>query len=128
MKRISLWLVVVFLIEINTAFVQAQSYNIVIKGGHVIDPKNNINSVMDIAITDGKVSSVAKNIDTAKASQVVNAEGMYVTPGLIDLHGHVFAGTEPDHGYSNGFSSVAPDGFYQRVGVTTVVDAGGAGW
>lgn len=108
--------------------VQSQPYSILIKGGYVIDPKNNINSLMDVAITNGKITKVAKNINASQATQVVNATGMYVTPGLIDLHGHVFAGTEPDHAYSNGFSSVPPDGFYQRVGVTTVVDAGGAGW
>lgn len=106
----------------------SQSYDIVIKEGHVIDPKNNINTVMDIAITDGKIALVSKNIPENQGKQVVHADGMYVTPGLIDIHGHVFAGTEPDHAYSNGFSSVPPDGFYQRVGVTTVVDAGGAGW
>src|SRR5690606_9618161 len=48
--------------------------------------------------------------------------------GLIDIHGHVFAGTEPDHAYSNGFSALPPDGFTFRVGVTTIVDCGGAGW
>lgn len=120
-----------FLIAMLCAFgtyAQPGQFDIIIKGGHVIDPRNNINSLMDIAISEGKVALVAKNIDAKRASHVVNAAGMYVTPGLIDLHGHVFAGTEPDHAYSNGFSSVAPDGFYQRVGVTTVVDAGGAGW
>ncbi len=107
---------------------QTKPYNIIIKGGHVIDPKNNINRVMDVAITDGKIAKVAANIDASQANNVVNASGMYVTPGLIDIHGHVFAGTEPNHMYSNGFNSVMPDGFYQRVGVTTVVDAGGSGW
>lgn len=107
---------------------QSKPYSLVIKGGTVIDPKNNINAVMDIAVADGKIALVQKNIDGSKSTHVVDASGMYITPGLIDLHGHVFAGTEPNHMYSNGFSSVMPDGFYQRVGVTTVVDAGGAGW
>jgi dihydroorotase len=107
---------------------QSKPYNIIIKGGHVIDPKNNINRVMDVAISDGKIAKVATSIDAAQATHVVNASGMYVTPGLIDIHGHVFAGTQPNQMYSNGFSSVMPDGFYQRVGVTTVVDAGGTGW
>ena len=106
----------------------AQNYNIVIKGGHVIDPKNNVNGVMDIAIKDGKIAQLAKNIDAKQAIQVVDAKGMYVTPGIIDIHGHVFCGTEPDHYLSNGLSAVAPDGFTFRVGVTTIVDAGGAGW
>src|SRR5688572_4348996 len=106
----------------------AQQYAIVIKDGHVIDPKNNINGVMDVAIQDGKIALVAKSIDARQGKQVVNARGMYVVPGLIDIHGHVFHGTEPDHAYSNGTSAISPDGFTFRVGVTTIVDAGGAGW
>ncbi len=126
MKKIFFLFTVILLQGGIIAF--AQPYNIIIKGGHVIDPKNGVNGIMDVAIANGKIARVAPNIDASQASHVVNAAGMYVTPGLIDLHGHVFAGTEPDHMYSNGFNSIAPDGFYQRVGVTTVVDAGGAGW
>lgn len=107
---------------------KAQSYDIVIKGGHVIDPKNNIDAVMDVAISNAKIAKVAAGIDASKAKQVVNATGLYVMPGLIDLHAHVFFGTEPDHYLSNGMAAVVPDGFTFRVGVTTVVDAGGAGW
>ena len=107
---------------------QNKPYTTIIKGGHVIDPKNSINGVMDIAIADGKIARIAVGIDPSQADQIVNASGMYVTPGLIDLHGHVFAGTQPDQMYSNGFNSIMPDGFYQRMGVTTVVDAGGSGW
>ena len=77
----------------------AQDYSIVIKGGHVIDPKNNIDAVMDVAVTDGKIALVAKNIDGKKAKKVVNAKGMFVTPGLIDIHTHDFYGNEPDHQY-----------------------------
>lgn len=106
----------------------AQKYNIVIKGGHVIDPKNNINEVMDIAVKDGKISMVAKNIDSKEAIQVVNAEGLFVTPGLIDMHVHVYSGTNLNQQYMNGPNSVVPDGFTFRVGVTTVVDAGCSGW
>ncbi len=106
----------------------AQTYQLVIKGGHVIDPKNNRNGVMDVAINADTIAAVARNIDPGGARQVVQAKGMYVTPGLIDLHGHVFAGTEPDHYLSNGLVAVMPDGFTFRVGVTTIVDAGGAGW
>jgi len=106
----------------------AQSYDIVVKGGHVIDPKNNIDAVMDVAINDGKVALVAKDIDTKQATQVVDAKGMYVTPGLIDIHTHDFYGTEPDHQYENGNLGIAPDGFTFRTGVTTVVDAGSSGW
>lgn len=126
MKKVQLFLICILVPLV--LFGQSKPYNIIIKGGNVIDPKNNINSVMDIAIADGKIVKVANNIDVSQATHVVTASGMFVTPGLIDIHGHVFAGTEPNQMYSNGFSSVMPDGFYQRVGVTTVVDAGGSGW
>lgn len=106
----------------------AQTYSILIKGGTVIDPKNNINQVMDVGIFEGKIKKVAKDIDPKEARQVVDAKGMYVTPGLIDIHGHVFFGTEPNHYLSNGLVALPPDGFTFRVGVTTIVDAGGAGW
>lgn len=106
----------------------AQSYDIVIKGGHVIDPKNNIDAVMNVAISDGKIALVSKDIDAKQATQVVDAKGMYVVPGLIDIHTHDFYGTEPDHQYENGNLGIAPDGFTFRNGVTTVVDAGSSGW
>lgn len=106
---------------------RAQDYTIVIKGGHVIDPKNNINEVMDVAIKDDKVVSIAKNID-AKQAQVIDAKGMYVTPGVIDIHSHNFFGTQENHYLGDGFEALPPDGFTFRAGVTTVVDAGGAGW
>ncbi len=121
-------LLVVFSLLFFINVSKAQTYSIVIKDGHVIDPKNNINGIMDVAISDGKIVQVSKNIDTKQATQVVNAKGMFVTPGLLDIHGHVFFGTEPDHYLSNGLVAVPPDGFTFRVGVTTIVDCGGAGW
>ena len=111
-----------------SAVLQAQQYTIVIKGGHVIDPKNNIDRVMDVAIIGGKIAKVAQNIDAKGAGQVIDAKGLYVTPGLIDLHSHSFQGTTPDHYLSDGLDALNPDGFTFRVGVTTVVDAGSSGW
>lgn len=116
------------LLCLNSFFVSAQTYTLLIKGGTVIDPKNNLNQLMDVGIFEGKVKKIAKDIDPKEAKQVVNAKGMYVTPGLIDIHGHVFFGTQPDHYLSNGLLALPPDGFTFRVGVTTIVDAGGAGW
>jgi dihydroorotase len=113
---------------IMSGLIKAQTYSIVIKGGHVIDPKNNIDEPMDIGVKDGKIVLVAKNIDEKEGIQVVNAQGLYVTPGLIDIHVHVYQGVNPDQQYMNGPSSITPDGFTFRVGVTTVVDAGCAGW
>ena len=114
--------------SISVSSLQAQNYDIIIKGGHVIDPKNDIDEVMDVAITGNTIALIEKNIATEGAKQVVAAEGMYVMPGLIDLHSHNFYGTETEHAYSNGFSAIAPDGFTFRTGVTTTVDAGGSGW
>jgi dihydroorotase len=107
---------------------QAQRYDLVIKGGHVIDPKNQIDAPMDVAIAGGKIAQVATEIPSAQARQVVSATGFYVTPGLVDIHAHVFYGTQLDSDYGGGYSSVPPDGFTFRSGVTTVVDAGGSGW
>lgn len=118
----------IFFILLCAAILKAQPYDIVINNGHVIDPRNNIDGVMDIAISNGKIVSVAKNIDAKGAQQVVNAKGLYVTPGLIDIHSHNFFGVEPDHEYSNGNLAQPPDGFTFRNGVTTVVDAGSSGW
>lgn len=126
MKKSLLLLIVLTAFSFNSSF--SQNYSIVIKGGHVIDPKNNIDEVMDVAIDSGKIKLVAKNISAVNASQVVNAEGMYVTPGLIDIHTHDFWGTEPNHQYENGNLAIQPDGFTFRNGVTTIVDAGSSGW
>lgn len=117
MKQTSLLL---FFVTLFCAFVNAQEYTIVIKGGHVIDPKNNINELMDVAITDNKIVRVAKNIDASSAKQVVDAKGLYVTPGLVDIHSHNF------HSMRNG--DPVPDGFTFRSGITTTVDAGSSGW
>ena len=103
-------------------------YDIVVKGGHVIDPKNGIDQVIDIAVKQGKIVKVEKNINGADAKQVVDATDLIVSPGLIDLHSHVFAGTQPDHYLSDGLSALMPDPNTFRVGLTTVVDCGGAGW
>jgi len=109
-------------------FVEAQLYNIVIKSGHVIDPKNNIDGIMDIAIKGDTIVKVAKTIDGKDAMQVVDAHGMYVTPGIIDIHTHDFYGNNPDQYLMDATAAVVPDGFTFRVGVTTVVDAGSSGW
>jgi len=120
--------VIFMILCLMTGFAMAQKYGIVIKGGHVIDPKNNIDGLMDIAVNDGKIVAVAKEIDKKEGIQVVDAHGLYVTPGLIDIHAHLFQGINPDQQYMNGPSSITPDGFTFRVGVTTIVDAGCAGW
>jgi len=144
MKRYALFFIALFILgNSSNAQESTKPYGIIIKGGHVIDPKNNIDGIMDIAITspqgnqtsrtsvpaiEGKIALVAKNIDENLGLKVINAKGMYVTPGLIDLHVHVFSGTNMKQQYMNGPSSVWPDGFTFRSGVTTVGDAGSSGW
>lgn len=113
-----------------TAAASAQplpAYDLLLRGGHVIDPRNRINQVMDVAIKDGKIARVAPGLSPGDAIKTIDARGLYVTPGLIDLHVHVYNGTGEKGSYA-GDLSVPPDGFTFRSGVTTVVDAGCAGW
>src|SRR5258708_3037639 len=110
----------------STAFGQS-TYDLLLKGGHVVDAKNHLSAVRDVGIQGGRIAEVANNIDPAKALKVVDASGLYVTPGLVDIHAHVYAGTGMRGAYS-GDNSVYPDGFTFRSGVTTVVDAGSSGW
>jgi dihydroorotase len=109
------------------ALAQTQPYDLLLQGGHVIDAKNNIDAVRDVGIKDGKIALVAQRIDPAQAFKVVNVAGLYVTPGLIDIHVHVYTGTGEPRSYA-GDNSLYPDGYTFRVGVTTVADAGCAGW
>ena len=102
-------------------------YDLLLKGGHVIDAKNKIDAVRDVAIKAGKIAAVAASLKPADAAKTVDVTGLYVTPGLIDIHVHVYAGTGERGSYA-GDLSVYPDGFTLRQGVTTVVDAGCSGW
>jgi len=71
-----------FLLFALPVMVQAQNYDLLIKGGHVIDAKNDIDGQMDIAVKDGIIARVASNISETEAERVVNAEGLYVIPGI----------------------------------------------
>jgi dihydroorotase len=102
--------------------------DLLIRGGHVIDARNNVNGVMDVLLSGGKVARMDAKIDPAPNQRVVNAAGLYVVPGLIDIHSHVFFGTEKDSYLSSGDSAVPPDNHSFRSGQTTLVDVGGAGW
>src|SRR5262247_2621340 len=94
-------------------------YDLLLKGGTVVDPSSGLHGIHDIAVQDGKIARIAPTIPREEASRVHEVAGKLVTPGLIDLHAHVFEGFN-----SNG---VHPDlgGVYS--GVTTIVDAGSAG-
>lgn len=101
-------------------------YDLLIRGGHVIDPKNNIDGPTDVAIKDGAIAAVAKTIEPGLATRVVEAKGLYVTPGLIDMHVHLYTGTGLKT--LTGDQSVYPDGFSFRACTTTMADAGSSGW
>ena len=102
-------------------------YDLLLQGGHVIDGKNGLSAVRDVAIKGGRVAAVAARLDARDALKTVNVAGLYVTPGLVDIHAHVYTGTGERASYA-GDNSLYPDGYTFRVGVTTVADAGCAGW
>jgi dihydroorotase len=118
------WLLAAAAVPVTAA---EPKYDVLLRGGHVIDARNKLSAVRDVAIAGGKVAAVADRIDPADAFKTIDVSGLYVTPGLIDIHVHVYTGTGEKGSYA-GDSSVYPDGFTLRVGVTSVVDAGGAGW
>lgn len=124
----STFIVIVLLLNISASvhLGHAQEVDLLLKGGHVIDAKNHINAKMDVAITDGKIIEVAASIPENNARKVIDVTGLFVTPGLIDPHTHVFVGS--NSGFADGFSSVSPDDFTLKAGITTVVDAGTSGW
>src|SRR5882762_10898323 len=93
------------------------SYDLILKGGRVIDPSQNIDRVTDVAFSGGKVAKVGN--DLTGASEVRNVSGYIVSPGLIDLHTHVYWG-----GTSLGIDA---EDFCRTSGVTTAIDTGSAG-
>ena len=115
-----------FLLSVVPGYAQAQ-YDLLLRGGHLIDPKNNIDRSMDIAVQSGKIAEVASRIDPGKALKVLDLSGLFVTPGLIDLHTHLFNTTGIQDAWA-GDNSVGADSFSFRTGVTTMVDAGSSGW
>lgn len=125
-NRLSVVILTSLFLFLLTTFTWAQEIDILLKNGHVIDPANNINARSDVAIADGKIFKVAAGI-TSTAKKVIDVTGMYVCPGLIDIHTHVFVGSKPDT-FADGILSLSPDDFTFRAGVTTVVDAGTSGW
>ena len=97
----------------------SETYDLIVKGGRVIDPRNGLDDVLDVAFKDGRVAKVGDLAD-ASAAESVEATGKLVTPGLIDLHTHLF----------KDFSifGIDVDDLSPRTGVTTSVDTGTAGW
>ena len=124
MKRSLLISAIISLLFLGGSDVFAQKRekpSILLKGGHVIDPANNLNSIADVLVRNGKIARVDKNIPVADAEKVIDVSGYYVTPGLIDMHIVCFY-TNPDV-----TSSVIADHHCLPSGVTTCVDGGTAG-
>src|SRR5260370_25025107 len=101
-------------------WVGGESYDLVVKGGDVMDPANRIDAVMDVAVTGAKIARVAADIPASQAKKTVDVAGLYVTPGLIDIHVHVYV--------KGRASTLFPDDTSLLAGTTTVVDAGVSGW
>jgi len=115
------------LLSVILSFTAQAQYDLVLKSGHVIDPKNGIDAQMDVAIEDNKIAAVAPEIGASQSKKVVDVRGLYVTPGLVDIHTHLFFTTGAAGAWA-GDESIQPDAFSFRTGVTTMVDAGSAGW
>ena len=93
-------------------------YDLLLSGGFVIDPRNNVNQICDVAVKDGKIALVAPNIDRSSAAEQINVSGKLITPGLIDTHAHVFE-------YVTGRFGLEADMCGVDSGVTTLIDQGG---
>lgn len=124
--------VIAIAIAPRCASAQSPQYDLLLKGGHVIDPANKIDGIMDVAIAKDKIAAVAKDISAEQAGKVVDASGLYVTPGLIDIHFHIGHGGAPLNWFApDGRAHSEPLGIAADLalqsGVTTIVDAGTAG-
>jgi len=107
-------------------------YDLLLKGGHVIDPANHIDDVRDVAVFQGRIAAVEKNIPADQAEKVVDVSKLFVTPGLIDIHYHVGHGGAPLNWFTPEARAHAlplgiPADMALQSGVTTIVDAGTAG-
>ncbi len=103
-----------------------KQYNLVLKNGHVIDPRNNINEIKDVAIVDNKIAKVCTGIDESLAEKIIDATGLMVTPGLIDAHVHCYFSSGTPKAWA-GDLSLQPDYFNFQSGVTTMIDTGSSG-
>jgi dihydroorotase len=113
-------------------FAQTTRYDLLLKGGHVIDPANHIDEVRDVGVLQGKIAAVEKNIPADQAVKVVDVSKLYVTPGLIDIHYHVGHGGAPLNWFAPEARAHAlplgiPADLALQSGVTTIVDAGTSG-
>lgn len=105
----------------------AQAYDILLQGGYVIDPRNGVAGHREIGIREGRVVAVEPSLDRDEAERVVDVSELFVIPGIVDIHAHFFWTPGIDGAWA-GDASIRPDSFSFRTGVTTMVDAGSAGW
>lgn len=98
---------------------EASRYDLLLRGGHVIDAASNRSAPLDVAVRSGRIARVAASIPPADAREVIDAAGCLVTPGLIDMHVHVYDGVAP--------IAIPPDAHCIAKGVTTVLDGGSSG-
>ena len=125
--EIQRWLMIAAFIAAGVTSGNGQSYDLLLKGGHVIDPKNEVDGMFDVAIRGDRIAAVAENIPAEQAETVIEVSGLYVTPGLVDIHAHFYTYSDPGTVYG-GSSSVDADATCPRTCVTTAVDVGTVGW
>lgn len=103
-------------------------YDLLLAGGHVIDPRNDVDGIRDLAIRGDRIAAVEHSIPTSSAKKVIDASGLYITPGLVDIHAHFYVHTDGPGTLIEWSPSVIPDHHLFHAGVTTAVDAGTSGW
>lgn len=116
----------------HRADAQSPHYDLLLKGGHVIDPANHLDGSFDVAIAGGKIAAVERDIPSVQAGKVVDVSGLYVTPGLVDIHTHIGHGGAPLNWFAPDARAHTlplgiPADLALQSGVTTMVDAGSAG-
>ena len=125
-------LILVMTLLTPNAKAQTSHYDLLLKGGHVIDPANHVDGSFDVAVSGGKIAAVERNIPADQAGKVLDVSGLYVTPGLVDIHAHVGHGGAPLNWFApDARAHTEPLGIPADIalqsGVTTLVDAGSAG-
>ena len=103
-----------------------KKYSLILKNGHCIDPLNNIDALMDIAIANGKIANVMPHIADEEAEKCIDISGLYISHRLIDAHTHCYHSSGLPKAWAGDYS-IQPDYYSFRSGVTTMVDTGSAG-
>ena len=94
-KSIKTCLLILLAVAGSSASAQNPRYDLLLKGGHVIDPANHVDGKFDVAVSGGKIAAIEKDIPASQAGKVVDVSGLFVTPGLVDIHTHIGHGGAP---------------------------------